>query len=128
VPTTDDEVDELEEVEDDEDEEDLEDIDDDEDVEGALSMVDDDDDSVEESLEALRERRPAVVRRSNDEDTDEDDIMSLGSERVDPSKIPLPDRVTPLKDRQEFVCSRCHLVKARSQLADKDRMLCRDCV
>jgi uncharacterized protein DUF4193 len=28
----------------------------------------------------------------------------------------------------EFVCKNCYLVKHRSQLADKKRMLCRDCV
>jgi Domain of unknown function (DUF4193) len=125
VPTTEDDI---EETEDNDDEEDLDDVDDDEDVEGALSLVDEEDDSVEESLDALRERRPSAVRRASDETEDDDDIMSLTSEKVDPSKIPLPERVDPLKDQQEFVCSRCHLVKARSQLADKDRMLCRDCV
>ena len=41
---------------------------------------------------------------------------------------PLPARVIPLKDRQEFVCNRCRLVKARVQLADSERGLCRDCV
>ncbi|MBN2114346.1 MAG: DUF4193 family protein [Acidimicrobiia bacterium] len=28
----------------------------------------------------------------------------------------------------EFVCSKCFLVKRRTQLADKRRMLCRDCI
>jgi Domain of unknown function (DUF4193) len=125
VPTTDDEVEELE----NEDDEDLDDVDDDdEDVDEALSLVEEEDDSVEESLEALRDRRPSAVRRASDDEDDDDDIMSLTSEKVDPSKIPLPDRVDPLKDQKEFVCSRCHLVKSRSQLADKERMLCRDCV
>jgi hypothetical protein len=41
---------------------------------------------------------------------------------------PLPSVVVPIKDRQEFVCSNCHLVKARVQLADAARGLCRDCV
>lgn len=123
MPTTDDDI---EEIEDNDDDEDLEDVDDD-DVEGALSTVGEEEDAVEESLEALRDRRPAAARRASEEG-DTDDIMSLTSERLDPSKIPLPERVDPLKDRQEFVCSRCHLVKSRSQLADKDRMLCRDCV
>jgi hypothetical protein len=27
----------------------------------------------------------------------------------------------------EFVCKRCFLVKHKSQLKDKNRMLCRDC-
>jgi len=28
----------------------------------------------------------------------------------------------------EFVCKSCYLVKHRSQLADKRKMFCRDCV
>jgi len=27
----------------------------------------------------------------------------------------------------EFICKKCYLVKHRSQLKDKARMLCRDC-
>jgi len=32
------------------------------------------------------------------------------------------------KQESEFVCQKCHLVKPiRSQLADRQRMYCRDC-
>jgi hypothetical protein len=40
----------------------------------------------------------------------------------------ISSRVIPIKDRQEFVCARCRLVKPRVQLADPQRGLCRDCV
>jgi hypothetical protein len=32
------------------------------------------------------------------------------------------------KQPGEFVCQSCFLVKHQSQLADKERQLCRDCV
>jgi hypothetical protein len=54
--------------------------------------------------------------------------MALSSEAKTPLREPLPTRVIPIRDREEFVCSRCHLVKAKVQLADAERMLCRDCV
>ncbi|MGH2755878.1 MAG: DUF4193 family protein, partial [Actinomycetota bacterium] len=44
------------------------------------------------------------------------------------SAEPLPAKLKPVKDQQEFVCARCHLVKKKSQLADEKRGLCRDCV
>ena len=59
---------------------------------------------------------------------DDDDIMALASEKEPTSLEPLPTTVIPIKDRKEFVCNRCHLVKARVQLADEERGLCRDCV
>lgn len=88
---------------------------------------DDDDDSDETSLDELLSQR-AATRKSSGEPDDEDDIMALSSESRNPTGEPLPTRVIPLKDRKEFVCSNCHLVKARSQLADEERRLCRDCV
>lgn len=40
---------------------------------------------------------------------------------------PLNIRVAP-RQSNEFVCSNCHLVKRKGQLADPKRTLCRDCV
>lgn len=117
-----DEIDNEEELEDDE----LEAAEDDEEV--ALAATDDEDEEDESSLEELLAQR-AAARRGTDESDDDDDIMGLASEPdVIPSIEPIPARVIPLKDRQEFVCSRCRLVKARVQLADSERGLCRDCV
>lgn len=113
--------------------EDLEDLDPDElddldteDEEAVLPVPDDDEGTDDASLDEILSQRAAGKL---EEETDEEDIMSLASENTEvPAVEPLPIRVVPLKDRQEFVCSNCHLVKARSQLADERRGLCRDCV
>ncbi len=120
---------ELDEKEELEDEEDLEDLDEDpEEVEAKLALAGDDDEGDESSLDELLTQR-AAARRGTDDSEDEDDIMSLASEKEpDVMKEVIPARVIPVKDRQEFVCKRCHLVKLRAQLADEDRVLCRDCV
>jgi hypothetical protein len=100
----------------------------DEDDEEALAQsAGDDEDSEEASLEELLSQR-AAARRGTDESDDDDDIMALASEKDTIPLEPLPTKVIPIKDRKEFVCNRCHLVKARVQLADADRGLCRDCV
>lgn len=91
--------------------------------------ADDEEGSDETSLDELLSQRAATRRGPNDPEEDEtEDIMALSSERDSPTGEPLPTRVIPVKDRQEFVCTNCHLVKARSQLADEQRMRCRDCV
>lgn len=105
------------------DEDDLEDTG----VADAALGPDDEADAEETSLEELLSQRAASRRSADDSDEDSDDIMALTSEKESPTVDALPTRVIPVKDRQEFVCSNCHLVKARSQLADADRMLCRDC-
>lgn len=105
------------------DEEDLEDAN----AADAALGPDDDADSEETSLDELLSQRAAARRSANEPEEDTDDIMALTSEKDSPSVDALPTRVIPVKERQEFVCSNCHLVKARSQLADADRMLCRDC-
>ena len=111
-------------------EEDLEDLDDEDAVAEGLAMAEPDEEADEEaSLEELLAQRAAGRRASADEgETDEDDIMALASEREPTGAEVIRTKVIPIKDRQEFVCKRCFLVKARSQLADETRMLCRDCV
>jgi len=39
---------------------------------------------------------------------------------------PIDTKIVPMQET-EFMCKRCYLVKHRSQLADKKKMLCRDC-
>ena len=113
-------------AEDESEEVDEEDLEDSNAADAALGP-DDESDSDETSLDELLSQRAAARRGSNESEEDADDIMALTSEKDSPTVDALPTRVIPLKDRQEFVCSNCHLVKARSQLADADRMLCRDC-
>lgn len=97
-----------------------------EDEEAALQTDDEDEDSDEASLEELLAQR-ASSRRGADDVEEEDDIMALSSEKDTPAVTALPSKVIPIKDQQEFVCKSCYLVKARSQLADPERMYCRDC-
>ena len=121
-----DEKEEIEEIEEPEDDEDVDEGDDSE-VSSRLGLTDDDEDSEEASLEELLSQR-AAARKPADASEEEEDIMSLTSERDTVTSEPITPGVTPLKDRHEFVCNNCRLVKKRSQLADADRGLCRDCV
>jgi hypothetical protein len=60
-----------------------------------------------------------------EEAADEDEVATPAStkgERLEP----LDARVVPMQET-EFMCKNCYLVKHRSQLADKRKMLCRDC-
>ncbi len=122
--------DELEPLEDDDEElGDLEDLDEEDGAAAAAAVPDDDDDDSDEaSLDELLAQR-AASRRGGEETEDDDDIMSFVPEpEVGGSVDPLPSKIIPVKDRQEFVCNSCHLVKKKSQLADPKRMYCRDCV
>lgn len=103
------------------------DVEDPEEVEAELASSSEEDESDETSLDELLAQRAA--RRAPDEADDEtEDIMALSSEADTPIREPLPSRVIPIRDREEFVCNNCHLVKKRVQLADADKGLCRDCV
>jgi Domain of unknown function (DUF4193) len=75
-----------------------------------------------ESIQDLLVKQEA---RAEEEEADEDDdavVPLTKDERLEPVET----RVVPIQST-EFVCKRCFLVKHRSQLADKKRMLCRDC-
>jgi hypothetical protein len=105
-------------------------LDEEEDDESAVAsgFGDDDEEGDDSSLEQLLAQRSAA-RRASDEPEENEDLMALASEREPPLRgEALNPRLIPVKDRQEFVCKRCFLVKARSQLADAERVLCRDCV
>jgi Domain of unknown function (DUF4193) len=60
-----------------------------------------------------------------EETAEEDDAVTPASTR-DERLEPLDARVVPMQET-EFMCKNCYLVKHRSQLADKRKMLCRDC-
>jgi uncharacterized protein DUF4193 len=107
--------------------EDLEDVEDEEETEdegdapAPAAAEGEPEGEVESSLEELiakkEDRKPA-------EEEEEDDSM-LATER-DERLEPLAVKVVPPQPT-EFVCKRCHLVKHRSQLKDRAKMLCRDC-
>jgi hypothetical protein len=93
-----------------------------------LLVAEDDADPSDEGLDEILTARPSP-RRGREEPEEEEDIISALVPDADLVAVePLPSIVVPIKDRQEFVCNNCHLVKARSQLADAERGLCRDCV
>jgi hypothetical protein len=112
---------ELEEAEDFEDVED-EDSDDDEEAAPAPAAAGGNGEAeVESSLDELiakkEDRKPA------EEEDEDDSILTVErEERLEPLAV----KVIPPQPT-EFVCKRCHLVKHRSQLKDRNRMLCRDC-
>src|SRR5579875_3092735 len=101
--------------------EDLDDIalDDEEDADAEIDIDDVGDDideeDIEASLDVILKERLVVDEDLDDEPTDAEDRSEIA------------ERVLP-KQPDEFVCRSCFLVKNTSQLADKDKMLCRDCV
>ncbi len=117
---------ELEEELDDElgidDDEDLDDEsgDDDEDTD------DDDEDEDEQRDEALEELEAEELEIEDDPETIlVDEAAEIRSMRRD--ELGLVPGTEEVKE-SEFVCSSCFLVKSTSQLANKSRKLCRDCV
>ena len=73
-----------------------------------------------ESIEELIVKKEA---QAAEEDEEEDTVLALTKEeRLEP----IAEKVVPPQS-SEFVCKKCYLVKHRSQLKDKKRMLCRDC-
>jgi len=105
-----------------EDEEDAPDID--EEDESAAEEEPEAEEGDESSLEEMLTKKPEE-RAAPEEEEEEESILSLGrEERLETLSV----KVIPKQDT-EFVCRKCYLVKPiRSQLADKKRMYCRDCV
>ncbi len=110
------------------------DVDEDEDAEVAVEAEVDDDHPVEVAVAedddvlddadvelALDEVLAETIRRTS---TPEDDDETPGEADVlaDPMETILP------KQDDEFRCNSCRLLKKMSQLADKSKGLCRDCI
>lgn len=107
-------ADDLDSVEDDDADDGDELVDDDEvdKDENSVSGDDEDDDELDDELDELLEEDEEV------QPLDEDDGK----------KAPKPRRKVELVSDDEFTCRSCFLVKKPSQLADRDAMLCFDCV
>lgn len=92
-----------------------EEIDDEEDEDAGLPG-----EEVETSLDEIVAKTVDPI----DLEEDDDPVIDLTrEERLESLSIrPVP------KQADEFVCSSCHLVKKNSQLADRKKMLCLDCV
>ena len=80
--------------------------------------------AVEASLEEILAKKGDDAPAPEEEAEDEPEaIVPPGrEERVEPLAV----KVVP-QQPTEFTCKKCFLVKHRSQLADKKRMICRDC-
>lgn len=83
-----------------------------------------DDEIGEDSIEELKARRDA---QAGAVDVDEAELAeTLELPGADLSGEELTVRVVP-RQADEFTCSRCFLVRHRSQLVDEKKMICRDC-
>lgn len=96
----------------------LEDEEEDEEAEEAEDEDLEPGDEVESSLEEL------VAKRVDKAEEEDDSVLDLSpDDRIEPLSI----RTVP-PQANEFICRNCHLVKRNSQLADRRRKLCLDCV
>jgi hypothetical protein len=77
-------------------------------------------DDVEAPLDALLQERTASATLEDEEEEVEEEEVDTDERGEGPTKI-VPRRPG------EFLCSSCFLVLPRNQLADEERMLCRDC-
>lgn len=82
------------------------------------------DEAAEEQDEASLEELIASKSQKKADADDEDETILSGDR--DERGGTLPGKVAP-QQATEFVCKKCFLVKHQSQLADKKRMLCKDC-
>lgn len=79
-------------------------------------------DAAEEAESSWEELLAKRAEKADDED--EDSVFNLSpDDRVESLSV----RATP-PQADEFICASCRLVKKKSQLADRKRRLCRDCV
>jgi hypothetical protein len=77
-----------------------------------------------ESIQDLLAKQEAseTTKEAPDE---EEEVVPLDLARDDRAEA-IDAKIIPMQET-EFMCKRCFLVKHRSQLADKKKMLCRDC-
>ncbi len=78
-----------------------------------------------ESIQDLLAKQESASEQAEAETEDDEDTPAPKGrdERLEPLDS---TRIVPMQS-SEFMCKRCFLVKHRSQLADKKKMLCRDC-
>jgi hypothetical protein len=101
--------------------EDIEEVED-EDVVPEVVVVEDDDVVDDADIElALDEVLAETIRRTSTPEDDEE-IPGEVDTLVDPAETILP------KQDDEFRCASCRLLKKTSQLSNRAKMLCRDCV
>jgi hypothetical protein len=83
------------------------------------------DEAGEESIEELKARR----HDKNSGKVDEDEVEAAESFELPGADLSHEELAVEVRPRQEdeFTCMSCFLVHHRSQLADPEQMICRDC-
>ena len=77
----------------------------------------------DEDVESIQDILVKQEARAEEAEEEDDSVLTLTrEERLEP----LATKVVPPQPT-EFICSNCYLVKHRSQLKDKAKVLCRDC-
>ena len=95
-----------------------------------IDEEEDDEDPAADAAEPAEASLDEIIAKKADEpapeeEAEEESVLETG--RGDDRVEPLAVKVVP-QQPTEFVCKSCYLVKHRSQLADKRKMFCRDCV
>ncbi len=77
----------------------------------------------DEDVESIQDILVKQEARAEEAEEEDESVLTLTrEERLEPLAV----KVVPPQPT-EFICSNCYLVKHRSQLKDKAKMLCRDC-
>src|SRR5262245_11637779 len=79
-----------------------------------------------ENVESIQDLLAKQETAEGAEEAADDEEVVTPASKSDERLEPLDARVVPMQET-EFMCKNCYLVKHRSQLADKRKMLCRDC-
>lgn len=79
-----------------------------------------------ENVESIQDLLAKQETREEAATADEEDEVLTPAPATDDRLEGTESRVVPMQST-EFMCKNCFLVKHRSQLADKKKMLCRDC-
>lgn len=79
-----------------------------------------------ENVESIQDLLAKQETREEAETADEEEEALKPTTATDDRLEGAESRVVPMQET-EFICKNCFLVKHRSQLADKKKMLCRDC-
>ncbi|HEU4354408.1 MAG TPA: DUF4193 family protein [Actinomycetota bacterium] len=77
-----------------------------------------------EDVESIQELLVKQEARAEEEEDAEESVLTLTRDELRDESIAV--KVMP-PQANEFTCRNCYLVKHRSQLRDKAKMLCRDC-
>ena len=78
----------------------------------------------EEDVESIQDLLVKQEARAEEQEETEDSVLNLTRDDLREESVTV--RVVPPQPN-EFTCRKCYLVKHRSQLKDKAKMLCRDC-